>query len=207
MNFELIDNFIQVSVLLVVTMADIIFWFRKRDRLYIILALEHSCFLMGTLYFVLYLLIRGDVPQIFYVAEISWISSYLFLHSYQIAGREEEKIQFAPVPTVCAILIFAIAIKSEIFGPAIISTGVFALTVAAIAYVAVFRMQYGKDRRPADVWPLVCVILQLVLYISSYFFNDYTKFNLYFLIDFILTLSIAGLLPCTLMGVKKNDVH
>ena len=47
MNFELIDNFIQVGVMLVAAVADIIFWFRQKDRIYIILALEHGCFMMG----------------------------------------------------------------------------------------------------------------------------------------------------------------
>ena len=49
MNFELIDNFMQVGVMLVAAVADIIFWFRQKDRIYIILALEHGCFMMGTL--------------------------------------------------------------------------------------------------------------------------------------------------------------
>ena len=30
MNFELIDNFMQVGVMLVAAVADIIFWFRQR---------------------------------------------------------------------------------------------------------------------------------------------------------------------------------
>lgn len=51
MNFELIDNFMQVGVMLVAAVADIIFWFRQKDRIYIILALEHGCFMMGTLYY------------------------------------------------------------------------------------------------------------------------------------------------------------
>ena len=129
MNFELIDNFMQVGVMLVAAVADIIFWFRQKDQIYIILALEHGCFMMGTLYYVLYLFIRGVVPQIFYVAEISWISSYLFLHTYQIVRRDGEKSRFAPVPAVCAAVIFIVAMRSEIFGPAILSTGAFAVTV------------------------------------------------------------------------------
>ena len=164
MNFELIDNFIQVGVMLVAAVADIIFWFRQKDRIYIILALEHGCYMMGTLYYVLYLFIRGDV------------SSYLFLHTYQIVRRDGEKSRFAPVPAVCAAVIFIVAMRSEIFGPAILSTGAFAVTVGAITYIAVFHMQYGDDIRLTDVWPLICVILQLVLYISSHFFNDYTDF-------------------------------
>ena len=121
--------------------------------------------------------------------------------------RDGEKSRFAPVPAVCAAVIFIVAMRSEIFGPAILSTGAFAVTVGAITYIAVFHMQYGEDIRLTDVWPLICVILQLVLYISSHFFNDYTKFNLYFLIDFVLTFSVAGLLPCTVSEVKKHDVH
>ena len=48
MNFELIDNFMQVGVMLVAAVADIIFWFRQKDRIYIILALEHGCIMCYT---------------------------------------------------------------------------------------------------------------------------------------------------------------
>ena len=84
MNFEIIDNVFQVAVFFAAALGDMVYWFYKRDRLYIILALVHSCFMMGTLYFVLHLVIRGVVPQVFYVSEISWIASYLFMHTYQI---------------------------------------------------------------------------------------------------------------------------
>lgn len=59
MNFEIIDNVFQVAVFFAAAFADMVYWFYKRDRLYIILALVHSCFMMGTLYFVLHLVIRG----------------------------------------------------------------------------------------------------------------------------------------------------
>ena len=90
MNFELIDNFMQVGVMLVAAVADIIFWFRQKDRIYIILALEHGCFMMGTLYYVLYLFIRGDVPQIFYVAEISWISKMCIRDRHVYSFRNDD---------------------------------------------------------------------------------------------------------------------
>ena len=92
MNFEIIDNIFQVIVFSLIVVADIVCWFLQKNRLYIILALAHSCFMMGTLYFVLYLVIRGKVPQFFYVSEISWIASYLFLHSYQIVGYKGQRM-------------------------------------------------------------------------------------------------------------------
>ena len=53
MNFEIIDNIFQVIVFSLIVVADIVCWFLHKNRLYIILALVHSCFMMGTLYFVL----------------------------------------------------------------------------------------------------------------------------------------------------------
>ena len=67
MNFELIDNFIQVGVMLVAAVAEIIFLVPPKNRVYIILALVHGWFFMGALYYVLYLLIFGGVPQIFFL--------------------------------------------------------------------------------------------------------------------------------------------
>ena len=42
------DEF-QVAVFFAAAIGDMVCWFYKRDRLYIILALVHSCFMMGTL--------------------------------------------------------------------------------------------------------------------------------------------------------------
>ena len=98
MNFEIIDNIFQVIVFSLIVVADIVCWFLHKNRLYIILALAHSCFMMGTLYFVLYLVIRGKVPQFFYVSEISWIASYLFLHSYQIVGYKGQRMKISVIP-------------------------------------------------------------------------------------------------------------
>lgn len=182
-------------------------WFLHKNRLYIILALAHSCFMMGTLYFVLYLVIRGKVPQFFYVSEISWIASYLFLHSYQIVGykgSEDEDISDS-VDLWNGVAI--ISIWSGIFGPAILSTGVFTLAAGAIVYISVFQILYGDAPYKSSICILLCIILQVSLYISSSFFHDYTRFNLYFCIDIVLTISMAMLLPCTFMEVGKDDVH
>ena len=91
--------------------------------------------MMGTLYFVLYLVIRGKVPQFFYVSEISWIASYLFLHSYQIVGYKGQRMKISVIPLICGIGVAIISIWSGIFGPAILSTGVFTLAAGASTLV------------------------------------------------------------------------
>ena len=47
MNFEIIDNIFQVIVFSLIVVADIVCWFLHKNRLYIILALAHSCFYDG----------------------------------------------------------------------------------------------------------------------------------------------------------------
>lgn len=221
MNFEIIDNAFQVTVFFLAMMADVICWFLWRNRLFIILALAHACFMMGTLYFVLHLAIRGVIPQVFYVAEISWISSYLFLHSYQIVRYKARRPGLSWISLLCGIGVAAVSMWSEIFGPALLSTGAFAVVAGAITYVGVYQIlnngkagQNNHSMLLADACILLCVILQVTLYVSSLFIHDYTKFSLYFGIDFVLTISHAMLLPCTIWdmrrnlgGMKNNDVH
>ena len=82
MNFELIDNCFQIAVLLCAALAAIAAEIRHKDRRFLILALFYICVSMGTLYWVLHIFIFGDVPQVFYVAEFSWLAAYLFLLSF-----------------------------------------------------------------------------------------------------------------------------
>ena len=71
MNFEIVDNIFQILVLFCVMTASAVTACKKKSRDFLLLAGSYGCFMMGTLYYVLYLIIMGRVPQIFYVAEIS----------------------------------------------------------------------------------------------------------------------------------------
>ena len=93
-NFELIDNFFQVTVLGFTAFIALILAYLHKSRRCLILSLAYACFFMGTLYYVLCLCITGDVPQVFYVAEISWIASYFFFFSLQIVRTENIRLHF-----------------------------------------------------------------------------------------------------------------
>ena len=84
MNFELIDNSFQITILGFCTIAALFLALRYKSRSLLIPALAYACFCMGTAYYVLYLVIMGKVPQVFYVAEISWLAAWLFYLSVQI---------------------------------------------------------------------------------------------------------------------------
>ena len=60
-SFELIDNFFQIVVLLCAAAAAGIFALRRRSRDLLILSLAYACLAMGTIYYVLYLvMVKGE---------------------------------------------------------------------------------------------------------------------------------------------------
>lgn len=204
MNFEVIDNIFQICVLLCVMMAAFVCGIRRKDRRCLILGLAYACFAMGTLYFVLHIVIMGVPPQIFYVAEVSWLASYLFylLLLMMESGQEMRRVSWkAFVPSLAAA---AVVWEDEIFGPSPVMCLLFALTAGAIVYRSVSSLERKEGNWKLHVNLLICVGLQLLLYRVSDFIRDYTRFNLYFAVDFLLTGSFAALLPLTVREVKHS---
>ena len=201
MNFELIDNCFQVAVLFCAALAAIAAALRHKNRRFLLLALFFVCISMGTLYWVLHLFIFGDVPQVFYVSEFSWLAAYLFLLSFQMLRAEGSKPSFSLLSLSCALLTAAVVLVFRIFGPAFLVSAAFAGVVSAIVYLAAWRLTRRGGERLIDCWLLLCVGLQLLLYVVSDFMRDFTHFNLYFAVDITLTLSFAALLPLALREV------
>lgn len=199
MNFELIDNLFQVVVLSCAALSALWAAFRRKDRLCLILAFAYACFAMGTLYWVLHIATTGDVPRAFYVAEISWVASYFFYLSFQLARLEGAPgaLRFSLVPALCVGALCAIALYLHFMG---ILSLPFAVATGGIVYLALS----APKRSGADVCLLLCVLLQLGVYLSSYFIVDFTRFNLYFAFDLALTCSFAAVLPLTLREVRTK---
>ena len=201
MNFELIDNCFQVAVLFCAALAAIAAAFRHKDHRFLILALFFICVSMGTLYWVLHLFIFGDVPQVFYVSEFSWLAAYLFLLSFQMVRTERGRSFFSLPSLFCALLTAAVVLAFRMFGPSYFVSAAFAGVMSAIVYLAVWRLRRRDSGGLIDCWLLLCVGLQLLLFVVSVFMQDYTRFNLYFAVDITLTLSFAALLPLALREV------
>ena len=85
--------------------------------------------------------------------------------------------------------------------PSYFVSAAFAGVMSVIVYLAVWRLRRRGGGRLVDGWLLLCVGLQLLLYVVSVFMQDYTRFNLYFAVDITLTLSFAALLPLALREV------
>lgn len=99
MSFEIIDNTFQVIVLAAMALLAFLLAFRRSSRSCLILAFGYASFMMGTLYYLLHLIILGHGPQVFYVAECSWMASYFFFLSLEILYWEGLR---PPVLPFCA---------------------------------------------------------------------------------------------------------
>ena len=204
MNFELIDNCFQVAVLFFAALAAIAAALRRKDRRFLILALFFVCISMGTLYWVLHLFIFGNVPQVFYVSEFSWLAAYLFLLSFQLVRTEQGRPFFSLLSLACALLTAAVVLAFRMFGPSYFVSAAFAVVASAIVYLAVCRLRRGGGGGLIDCCLLLCVGLQLLLYVVSDFMQDFTRFNLYFAVDITLTFSFVALLPLALREVAEK---
>lgn len=204
MSFELLDNLLQVAALGGSALTAGAFALRCRSRRCLTLALAYACFSMGTLYFVLHLAILGATPLIFYVAELSWLASYLFHLSFQILRTQGMKPGFQRLPAACGLCAAAAILCLRIFGPSYFVSALFALTAGALAYLSAFRLRSGAKGRGIDGLLLVCLCLQVALYVVSGFTDSYDRFNLYFAVDMLLTLCLMGLLPLTVREVRAQ---
>ena len=203
MGFELIDNSFQIIILGICTIIALFLALRYKSRNMLILALAYACFCMGTTYYILYLIIRGNVPQIFYVAEISWLAAWLFYLSVQILRMEKIGYCFSWLAGGIAILIAIVAFADRAFGPSLFFSALFALTAGMNLYLSILGIRSVHPYRSMDALMAACTVLQVLVYLVSDFTRDYTCFNLYFAVDITLTLSMVALLPLTLREVSK----
>ena len=204
MNFELIDNCFQIAVLLCAALAAIAAALRHKDRRFLILALFFVCVSMGTLYWVLHIFIFGNVPQVFYVSEFACLAAYLFLLSFQMVRTDGVRPLFSLMPLFCALLTAAVVLAVRMFGPSYFVSTAFAVVFDAIVYLAECRLRRRGGGGLVDGWLLLCVGLQLLLFVVSVFMQDFTRFNLYFAVDITLTLSFAVLLPLALREAAEK---
>ena len=198
MSFELIDNLFQVVVLGVVSLVSFVLAFRRRSRSCLILAFGYASFMMGTLYYLLHLVILGYVPQVFYVAECSWMAAYFFFISLEILYWEQLRPRFSALGLLGGVVAAAAVMIFQVFGPSPLMSGALAFTFGGLAYLCISALRVEARPRPYEASLLWVIFLQVVLFVVSGYTHDYTRFNLYYVVDILLTIALVSFLPHTL---------
>ena len=180
--------------------------FRRSSRSCLILAFGYASFMMGTLYYLLHLIILGHGPQVFYVAECSWMASYFFFLSLEILYWEGLRPPFSPFALAAGVVIAGVVMRVQVFGPSPLMSGVLALTFGALAYLCFSALQKEKRLRPYEIALLFEMLLQILLFVASEFIREYTRFNLYYAVDILLTLTLVSFLP-HILREEPHDLH
>lgn len=199
MSFEIIDNGIQVGLFLLFALFSLIQGLHMQNRRFLILAGTYASFSMGTLYYLLYLVIMGKVPQVFYVSEMAWMASYLFLLALCLMETRRYRGKLDVLVLGLTIVEAAIVIGWKILGPSYPFTVAFALVTACIFYYAL--LGYRMEKRMLMLAMVLVIVWQLLLYIVSVFTTGYTHFNLYFAVDFLLMATMCSLF----LWLKKEE--
>ena len=199
MSFEIIDNGIQVGLFLLFALFSLIQGLHMQNRRFLILAGTYASFSMGTLYYLLYLVIMGKVPQVFYVSEMAWMASYLFLLALCLMETRRYRGKLDVLVLGLTIVEAAMVIGWKILGPSYPFTIVFAVVTACIFYYAL--LDYRMEKRMLMLAMVLVIVWQLLLYIVSVFTTGYTHFNLYFAVDFLLMATMCSLF----LWLKKEE--
>lgn len=199
MSFEIIDNGIQVVLFLLFALFSLIQGLHMQNRRFLILAGTYASFSMGTLYYLLYLVIMGKVPQVFYVSEMAWMASYLFLLALCLMETRRYRGKLDVLVLGLTIVEAAMVIGWKILGPSYPFTVAFALVTACIFYYAL--LGYWMEKRMLMLAMVLVIVWQLLLYIVSVFTTGYTHFNLYFAVDFLLMATMCSLF----LWLKKEE--
>jgi len=199
MSFEIIDNGIQVGLFLLFALFSLIQGLHMQNRRFLILAGTYASFSMGTLYYLLYLVIMGKVPQVFYVSEMAWMASYLFLLALCLMETRRYRGKLDVLVLGLTIVEAAMVIGWKILGPSYPFTVAFALVTACIFYYAL--LGYWMEKRMLMLAMVLVIVWQLLLYIVSVFTTGYTHFNLYFAVDFLLMATMCSLF----LWLKKEE--
>lgn len=67
---------------------------KSRRQPYFLLASFFGTYGLGTLYWTLHVLLLDATPQIFYVSELGWIASYVFLLTMEMTLPSAEELRF-----------------------------------------------------------------------------------------------------------------
>lgn len=205
---ELVDNLSQFLIALIAAIATWLIFFKNRQQTYLLLAGFFGTFMLGSLYWTLHYYLFKVTPQIFYVSELAWISSYIFLLTLvlSMAGAEERSF-YHPLmwaaPLFCIPLIGLFLTHGDILLNLIIGGLTMAIAWFALRGLIFARQQKGTQRDMLYFHTAVLrfIFLEYSLWTASCFWISDTYTNPYFWFDFMLTASIFALLPATKKAV------
>lgn len=198
---ELIDNTISFLATAVSCVWAGATFSKKRRQPFFLLACFYGTFSLGTLYWTLHLLLFDETPPLFYVSDIGWVASYIFLlvllYTLRAPAQRQQKTALCWLAPALCIPQFVLYITH---GDLLFNL-LMCIPTMLIAWLAIqglvfsLRSSEEKTNAPFYISALCFVALEYCLWTSSCFWLGDTLANPYFWFDLLLSASMLSLLP------------
>ena len=203
---EIIENAVQLVVL--TCCAGFACWLslKKQNRECARLAMFYGSYVLGDLYWLLYLVCYGHTPGIFYVPYMSWYAAYVFLDLLLLCLATAEERKFISWPSlVLPVFAAVMCVYYMQFGD-YAGNLVSAVLMSLLMYHSSRGMHYlrkhpeGDGRKWMYILTLVFCFVEYSAWTASCFFVGDTLANPYYWFDFMVTPVVALFLPAFRKG-------
>lgn len=205
---EIIDNSVQLAVLAVMAVLCAVYSYRTNQQNAGILAMFYGSFVLGDLYWLLYLVFYGYTPRVFYISAVSWYAAYVFLDLVllRMASEEERGTRWPAlwlVPVFPAAMCLYYLQYGDVFGNIVSATLMGLLMFHAVRGLVWARKHGGnRGRRMFCACVLVFCLLEYGEWTASCFFDVDTLASPYYWFDFALTALTILFLPAYRKAVE-----
>lgn len=204
---ELVDNLIQLTAVLSGFAVSGVCYLKSRRQPYFLLCCFYGCFSSALLYWLLYTVLVARTPSVFYVSDIGWISSFLFLLllQYSLAGTKERtsrsRLPWLALLIEIPLTVYYISLGDVLYN-LIVGAQMTVILWLAIRGIVWGRKQSERDRVAFCGVTAGFILLENGLWISGYPWKGDTLANPYFWFDLAVTAALLVLLPAVRRVVR-----
>lgn len=198
---ELLSNGLQFVVVVGLAVYMLILFLRNRNQQFFLLTCFYGSFALGSGYWLIYLWVFNYTPRFFYVSDLSWFASFLFLVMLCVLMASPQEKAYRPVAAwVVVAILSALTVpmiqKKDILITLIAHGQMIFLGFLATRGFLYARKQTGIAREKQVFYGAVfaVVAVEFSLWMSSLYTLDLTWSSPYFWFDIALTASLIALL-------------
>lgn len=189
---ELIDNAVQLTAVLFCGICSYLLAAKHHKPAYRILTCYYGALAMGILYWLTYDLLTSYTPQIFYVSDLCWMASYLFLLMLVLETATQEERSFShPAAWLSPAVSTALTLFYCQWGD-ILENIIWCGLMGAAGFYAIrgaiwARRLANRPRYRFHLTVLFLILTEYCLWTASCFWISDTMTNPYFWFDYTLT--------------------
>ncbi|WP_317856163.1 hypothetical protein [Chakrabartyella piscis] len=197
MTIELTTNTLQMCVCLVSAIWMTILAVQSARPVHILMAGFSDTFALGTMYWTTHQLMTTQIPDAFYLAEVSFMAAPLFLLCIEFySGKQIFDGNFYPVAIPIYVVACGLWIFFTIDGGDGIANAMYMSATAICFAKAVQNLRFGNPYgRSLHLYCICFVLVEWMLWFTECIWSGDTWANPYYWVDNSLTLTIALIIP------------